>query len=203
MSKVSLNVLDLYSGFGGASEAFLEAGDHVLRIENNPLLSSVPATTMMDVQELEDFLYEHARRDGIPIKPDLIWASPPCLEFSQAYDAPGPRARRAGIEFEPDMRLVESAITIIEILQPKWWVIENVRGAIPHFADRLGEPRQNVGPFVLWGRFPELRLSKDFQHRKADHDKRHSPLRSNHRARIPLEVSQALRTAILTQRQII
>ena len=37
-----MRVLDLFSGMGGFSEAFLLAGDEVVRVENNPLLSEVP-----------------------------------------------------------------------------------------------------------------------------------------------------------------
>ena len=44
-----MKVLDLFSGLGGFSEAFLLAGDEVVRVENNPLLSEVPATTQQDV----------------------------------------------------------------------------------------------------------------------------------------------------------
>ena len=35
---VTMKVLDLFSGLGGFSEAFLRSGDEVKRIENNPLL---------------------------------------------------------------------------------------------------------------------------------------------------------------------
>jgi hypothetical protein len=49
-------VLDLFSGLGGASEAFLSSGHDVVRIENNPLLSEVPNTQSMCVFELRDFL---------------------------------------------------------------------------------------------------------------------------------------------------
>jgi site-specific DNA-cytosine methylase len=39
-----MKMLDLFSGLGGASEAFVRAGWEVMRIENNPLLSEVPNT---------------------------------------------------------------------------------------------------------------------------------------------------------------
>jgi hypothetical protein len=197
---MTLRVLDLFSGLGGASQAFVDAGDEVLRIENNILLKDVPNTHMMDVVDLHAFLAEYhvARRPY-----DLVWASPPCLEFSNAYNAPKPRALRAGEDFEPSTDLVKAAMDIIELLEPRWWVIENVRGACPHLNPILGEPRQVIGAFVLWGHYPNLILPRDFKHNKRDQDKRHSPLRANHRAKIPLEVSQAMRRAILTQRKIV
>ena len=199
---MTLRVLDLFPGFGGASQAFLDAGDDVLRIENNPLLNNVPNTHMMDVEDLLQMLQEYAVARG-PERYDLVWASPPCLEFSQAYAAPGPTARREGVEFEPNMNPMRCAKEIIDLLQPKWWVIENVRGACPHFNAELGKPAQVIGPLVLWGRVPELKLPEGYTHRKADQDKRWSPLRANHRALIPLEVSAALRRAIVSQTQIV
>ena len=52
-----MRVLDLFSGLGGFSEAFYRAGDEVVRVENNPLLSEVPCTTMQDVLEVRDRLH--------------------------------------------------------------------------------------------------------------------------------------------------
>jgi hypothetical protein len=197
---LTLRVLDLFSGLGGASEAFVRAGDEVLRIENNILLKDVPHTHLMDVVDLHAFLAEYAvgREDY-----DLVWASPPCLEFSNAYSAPKAVARREGREHNPDMGLVTAARDIIELLNPRWWVIENVRGACPWFNEILGPPTQVIGPLVLWGHFPHLIMPEGFVHRKADVDKRHSPIRANIRAKIPVEVSEALRRAITTQQKIV
>jgi site-specific DNA-cytosine methylase len=74
-----MKVLDLFSGLGGASEAFLTAGHDVVRIENNPLLSEVPNTQSMCVFELRDFLEaNHETQNCDKEQIDLIWASPPC-----------------------------------------------------------------------------------------------------------------------------
>ena len=185
-------MLDLFSGLGGASEAMIEAGEwSVLRYDNNPNLGYVPATTICDLKE-----FQIKCRHEI----ELIWASPPCLDFSNAFDAPRPTARRNGEEFEADLSLVKRAIEIIEELEPRYWIIENVKGAIKDFEPLLGEPRQIIGPFVLWGKFPLIPMSRDFKHSKADIDKRHSPIRSNIRAQIPLEISEALLDTLTNQR---
>jgi site-specific DNA-cytosine methylase len=57
-----MRVLDLFSGLGGFSEAFVQAGDEVVRVENNPLLSEVPHTSMQNVLEVRDRLREFADR---------------------------------------------------------------------------------------------------------------------------------------------
>ena len=152
-----MKVLDLFSGLGGASEAFLKAGHEVLRIENNPLLGEIPNTETMCVFELRDFLVEnHAIQNGDKKQIDLIWASPPCDEFSLGYNAP--------------------------------YAI--------HTRENPNEPYQpNLEPLPLIDppRYPT----------KAEIDKRHSGIRKNIRAKIPIEISEALLFAIQSQKSIL
>lgn len=188
-------VLDLFSGLGGASEAFVQAGCKVVRIENNILLEYVPFTVMKDILEWRDWI------DQLPqVEWDLVWASPPCLDFSNAYHAPGPTAAREGREFKPNMSLVVAAKEIIEYLKPKAWVIENVSGSVPHFKPLLGNYTQKISAFHLWGRFPLIIPKAGFFHSKS-HGETWSddPMRSNRRAMIPFEISYALMTAMRDQ----
>ncbi len=187
-------MIDLFSGLGGASEAMYQSDEwSVLRYDNNPNLGYVPATTICDLKE-----FQIKCRHEI----ELIWASPPCQDFSNAYDAPRPAARRAGEDFEADLSLVKRAIEIIDELKPRYWIIENVIGAIKHFEPFLGPPRQIIGSFVLWGNMPFLHVD-NFNHTKTGVDPGGSnPLRSNVRAKIPLELSQALRRAVESQTQL-
>lgn len=158
----------------------------VMRIENNPLLKDVLQTRIMDVEKVTGLSPQ-----------DLIWASPPCRDFSQAYSAPASIANRLEEDFEPDMSVVEACYQIIMDVEPTHWIIENVVGAIPHFEELLGAPRQIVGPFVLWGNFPLLHLPPYWRHSKVEKDPHSSnPLRANVRALIPLELSQAVLDAV-------
>ena len=100
-----MRVLDLFSGLGGFSEAFLQLGDEVCRVENNPLLSEVPYTSMDDVVKVRDRLAVY-QAQGVEIRhTDVILAAPPCVEFSLAYSSPRSIAMRNGEEFHPDMTL--------------------------------------------------------------------------------------------------
>jgi hypothetical protein len=188
-------MLDLCSGLGGASEAFFQSDEwDVIRIENNPLLDHVPGTIIGTIYDTT----AQWVRSGHP-RVDLIWASCPCTDFSGAYNAPGPKAAREGRDFTPDLRLVIEAKRIIDTIEPSHWVIENVIGSIPHLKPILGPPRMIVGPFVLWGNFPLLDLD-GFTHDKFTKDPHSSdPLRANHRAKIPWEISSALLSALDTQ----
>lgn len=184
---------DLFSGLGGASRSFaVDPNWKVIRIENNPELSAVPFTLQHDVLDWPEWSV------GLET-PDFVWASPPCLEFSNAFSAPAPKARRAGLEFTPDLSLVNAALAIIKEFNPKWWAIENVAGAIPTLNPILGQP-QKAGPFFIWGNIPKLVLPMDYTHLKAEVDKRWSPLRSNIKAEIPITISKAVKAAIEEQK---
>jgi len=183
--KMKPMMLDLFAGFGGQSQAFLNSGWDVLRIDNNPLLKDVDRMILMDVVKCSPF-----NLCGHPI--DYVHASPPCLEFSTAYDAPRARAFRAGItDYQPDLTLVTEAIRIIKQLKPRYWSIENVKGSIKYLRPILGEPRLIIGAWVYWGNFPLFDPSTLELPTKASQDRRWSPLRANHKAHIPLCVSEA------------
>ena len=196
-----MKVLDLFSGLGGFSEAFLRAGDEVVRVENNPLLSEVPNTSIQDVWDVRDRLIEF-KRNGQPIrKIDVVLASPPCLEYSLAYSAPRAVAQRNNEEFEPSLELLQVVIDIIEILQPKYWVIENVVGSARYFEPLGLEVNQVHGSCLFYGKFPKFKTPR--MKSKKDKDSWHGdPLRMNKRALIPLELSVALRKAIVEQTSI-
>lgn len=191
-------MLDIYSGLGGASEAFVKAGWEVHRLENNVLLKDVPHTKQVDVMtwpfvDIPAGYY------------DLIWASPPCVEFSTAYSAPRSKAAREGREYKPDLTLLQKAMEIIVALQPTYFIIENVSGASKIFSEELGvnAPRQILGPFYLWGIFPYISVDRNWSHSKFEGDTwSDDPLRANKRGKIPIELSQAVLDAVTRQRQI-
>lgn len=208
-NRPQLKVLDLFSGLGGFSEAFVLNDDEVLRIENNPLLSEVKHTVMMDVRKLRDIIAEGLTEGNLNpylLNIDLIVASPPCYDFSLAYSAPqGIIARKGKEEFEayqPDMELFEVTLEIIEMLKPRYWIIENVRGSIRH-CEKIGlVPRQKFQAYVLYGNFPKFTPPRMETKEKKDIKPHGHPLRANYRALIPLELSESIRKAILEQKTI-
>lgn len=195
-----MKVLDLCSGLGGFSQAFVDQGHEVLRIENNPLLADVPHTQLMCIFELRDLLEDN--NESLLGDIDLILFSPPCYEFSLAFNAPRSNHQREfpNVAWVPSMDILECGMDIIKILKPKYHIIENVRGAIKYFKEFVGEPRQINDAYVFWGNFPSF--CPDRFPSKQTKDKRHSPLRSNIRGKIPIEVSLELAEAIQNQRSI-
>lgn len=128
-------MLDLCCGLKGASQPFSLAGWNVLTLDIEEKFA--PDV----VADLATWEYDGPR-------PDLIWASPPCTEFSRE-SMPWCRTGK-----EPDLTLVLACKRIIEQVKPRYWVIENVKGAIKYFVPHFGRPRASFGPFFLWGVFP-------------------------------------------------
>jgi len=160
--------VDLFSGTGGATEAFRRHGWTVVRVD---LDAGAPADVRADVRHLP-----------ITGRVDFLWASPPCTEFSDA----NPRVDRD--ELRPSTELVAATLAAVSELRPRWWVLENVRGAIPF----LGIPAQKIGPWCLWGYFPPIETSDELT--------RYQKWRNGHSARdraaVPLALSEALYAAV-------
>ena len=102
-----MKILELYSGTGTFSKVAKELGHEVYTIDNN---SKCNPDKCIDILKL--------KIKDIPFKPDFIWASPPCTDYSHA--------KRTGTNYiELSNMLVIKAISLILALKPKYWVIEN------------------------------------------------------------------------------
>lgn len=160
--------LDLFCGTAGATAAFRSRSDwEVIGIDNDP-------------RRAADVLAD-ARKLPITGKVDFIWASPPCQEFSTM--PPGRAARR------PSLDLIFATLSAVRDLRPKYWIMENVVGAIPF----LGAPLQKIGPFCLWGYFPRIVAPLEVvTHRKMCADRRTAVAR----AAVPPALSEAVYQAV-------
>ena len=170
-------MLDLFCGLGGAGAAFRAAGWRVVGVDLDASLSP-------DVcADLASWLWEGER-------PDFVWASPPCEDFTRRF-LPWLAPKHPG-EPTQALALVGAARRIIRETGARWWCVENVRGAIRW----LGSPDQTAGPFMLWTNLPPLRLG-GFGPGGVSQRKEHmtSAARAR-RACLPFVVSEAARRAI-------
>lgn len=126
-------MIDLCCGLKGASAAMKARGWHVLTLDNNPIFHPDILT------DITGWHYQGER-------PDLVWASPPCNEFSREY-FPWNRTGKT-----PSLSIYLACQLIIRETAPRFWIIENTRGAVPYF----GKPSTVYYPYYLWGHFPNL-----------------------------------------------
>ena len=159
-------VVDIFSGTGAATQAFVDRGHKVIRIDNNPKLKP---DIVADVRHLP-----------LRCKPDFVWASPPCQLFSLARKGGG----RAD-NWIDGLELVVASCDAIAHLAPRYWVIENVRGACAI----LGPGYRRFGSVFLWGRLPPFVDT-------APHSKKMAAHNARDRARMPYSLSLALCLAL-------
>ncbi|MDE1854510.1 MAG: DNA cytosine methyltransferase [Thaumarchaeota archaeon] len=193
--------VDLCSGLGGFSQAFVDARWEVIRIDNNPKFAEVPFTTVADVCDV-DSIVEMILKKG---KPRVILASPPCNIFSVAGMAWG--FPRVGVK--KALEVVGACLEIIARLEPGEWALENPRGMLRRI---IGKPATTVRysdwnpkqptqkPTDLWGnvRLPIAPMHRrPYSGRGQDAEWRrkwgNDPAKA---AKVPLELSQAILTAV-------
>ena len=165
---VPMLMLDLFAGLGGASAAMRARGWRVVTVDIEPRFGCDVTADLLTWTW-----------DGPT--PDLLWASPPCTEFSRE-DMPWCRTGVA-----PSLSLVERVDQLVAQIRPRWWVLENVRGA----QRWIGRARLHYGPVYLWGDFPMM-PQLDVRPWKT----RLSSTQDALRAKIPWAISEALADAI-------
>ena len=167
-----LRMLDLFSGLGGASAAMVDRGWDVITVDIEP---SFRCTHTAD---LLTWTY-----DGPSV--DLVWASPPCTEFSRDY-LPWLRGKYP----PPSLDLASSALRIIRDVCPIWWVVENVRGSVRHLTPLFGREPTQVGQCFLWGDFEPLGNVKVSARKERLPSRRRAE-----RSKVPPEISLAVAVA--------
>lgn len=174
--EYSLSMLDLCCGLKGASNDFKDNGWSVTTVDIN---SKFNPDIIADVNNL--FL------EG---RYDLIWASPPCQDYSKCALPASWKCNR-GTHKLPDMRPFLNCYRIIRYLKPRWWIIENVCGAQPYFEFVLGKRQKKIGSRYLWGEFPLFDTSPKYGKWKLSPTADRAEIRSE----IPKGITRALRLA--------
>ena len=116
-----VKVLELFSGTGSVGKCCKELGWEVVSVD-----MILPADHKVDIM---DFDYKQYPKDDF----DIVWASPPCTNYSKLQDGWLGRMRKGEIytkeiqekEMKEDDKLVLKTLEIIDYFKPHYWFIEN------------------------------------------------------------------------------
>jgi site-specific DNA-cytosine methylase len=101
-----MNVLELFSGNHSVGKVCKQLGWDTVSVD-----MLLPADHQTDIMSFD---YKQYPKDHFGV----IWASPPCTEYSKAKTR-GPR------DIEGANKLVLRTLEIIDYFNPEWWFIEN------------------------------------------------------------------------------
>ena len=99
-------LLELFSGTGSVGNVAKELGFTVISLDRD-----MEATIKTDIMNWD---YKCFDRKSF----DVIWASPPCTEYSRCKT-------RAPRDIEGANEIVQRTLDILEYFEPKYWIIEN------------------------------------------------------------------------------
>ena len=195
---MKLTLLDCFCGMGGVSDGFAAEGFEVTGID------------IINAQKKLNYAYNFIQADIRELKGEdfkgftVIWASPPCRDFSKIGVVLGHRWKnppnpKAGLE------MVKIARTFIKDAQPQYWILENV-SRLEKFYEEPSRFSANLGKQMyrnFWGNFPMFlmpmtnkvltaRSKKGF----ITHFKGERRISSWARAKIPFPISRAFARAI-------
>ena len=138
-----MNIIDLYCGLGGCAKGFLEKGHSVTGYDIIDFSEKYPGKFVKaDLLTFRDFP-----------SADIVVASPPCTDFSKASFPPTWKSvQRYPPDIPKALQLFNRVYEIVEMVKPKYYIIENVRGAEKY----VGKARMHYGSRYLWGNFPDF-----------------------------------------------
>lgn len=165
-------LMELFAGTGTVSRAFLARGWNCIAVDTHPHKSFPNQATLLqrDVRTMRGTDYA-----GVL---DLVWASPPCTDFSWAKH-PGMKTTHT-----PSLQLIEAARDFAHDARAPL-IIENVFGA----QRWLGPATAHFGKFYLWGDGVPALLPKGPRWKDPGKCLHRSPAL---RARIPDELAEAV-----------
>jgi site-specific DNA-cytosine methylase len=103
--------LELFSGTGSVGGVATRMGYEVVSVDHD-----MPATHQCDIMEWDYLQYP-------PKHFDVLWASPPCTEYSRALTTRPRNIEAANI-------IVQRTLDILEYFEPRFWMIENPQSGL-------------------------------------------------------------------------
>jgi site-specific DNA-cytosine methylase len=144
MGAAKMKVLELFAGTRSIGKAFEARGHEVFSIEWDRQFPGIDLYEDIMKINAEDIL----RRFG---RPDVIWASPDCTTYSVAAISHHRERERESKNLAPISayarqcdRTNQHVLCLMLALSPRYWFIENPRGALRKMDFMNGLPRYTV-----------------------------------------------------------
>lgn len=173
-----MNVLDLFSGLCGWSQAFKDRGHIIVTLD---IIKKFNPTFCKDIMEVKDL-----KELELYGKFHVILISPPCNCFSVA--SIGKHWVGRDLKYTPKdqqtkdaILLVQHTLNLINKYKPKFWIMENPMGILRKLwfmqeyqrmlvtYCQYGEHRMK--PTDLWGKFPKEFIAKSCKNGASCHDR--------------------------------
>lgn len=139
-----MKVLELFAGTRSISKAFEKAGHETYSVEWNKDFENITLYQDISTLTVEQIIELCGGR------PDVIWASPDCTTYSVAAISRH-RQRESNGNLKAITEYAEfcdrtnaHVVELIQELNPKYWFIENPRGAMRKMDFMQGLPRYTV-----------------------------------------------------------
>lgn len=160
----NLDVIVLFSGCGGFSEGFKQAGFNIIYANDN--WDKALESHALNHPQAEHVLADIRTLDNFP-EADIVIGSPPCQKFSRAGKQ----------DYALGMELIREFERIVKIVKPKYWIWENVPAVAQYYKNSsildaydFGLPQHRKRCFVSNFSFIRRDVLPGFQTRKIIYD---------------------------------
>ncbi|MEM3193113.1 MAG: DNA cytosine methyltransferase [Candidatus Parvarchaeota archaeon] len=173
-----MKIVDLFCGTGGWVSAFPEGEYEIYGYDIEDFREEYPGNFVRcDLMTCNSF----------PKDVLLVVASPPCTDFSKASMPSSWKSIAKHPDIPNGISLFRRAVEIINDIRPRYWIIENVRGAQKF----VGKASYRIGSRYMWTNVPYF-YTGDYSDVYGKTVLPPGPLRPVLRSRIPYSISESL-----------